>query len=115
AQGREKLLPGVAGLQAASDVRGGVSVYSNILVPLDSSKFAETVLPLVGSLARASNGKATFVMVGAPYVDEVPYIPGAAKLDPEAVTPDVSSPHLQPHGPYIEHVIERFTSGAKKY
>ena len=46
-------------------------MYSNILVPLDSSKFAETVLPLVGSLARASNGKATFVMVGAPYVDEV--------------------------------------------
>src|SRR5205814_20143 len=94
---------------------GGVTVYSNILVPLDSSKFSETVLPLVEALAKATSGKITFVMVGAPYVDEVPYIPGAAKLDPEVVTPDVSPSHLQPHGPYIEHVIERFTAGAKKY
>lgn len=91
-------------------------MYDTILVPLDGSPFAETVLPLAELVAKAGGSKVTFVMVGEPYIEEVPYGPGGIGIDQayEALgLPPTPSSHR--HTVFLDQVIERFRDYSSRY
>jgi nucleotide-binding universal stress UspA family protein len=56
-------------------------MYQTILVPLDSSKRAEAILPQVESLARQHNAKVIFLEVVEPQPRYVPPKPGQIEFD----------------------------------
>lgn len=91
-------------------------MYDSILVPLDGSTFAETVLPLVELVAKAGGSKVTFVMVGEPDIDEMPYGPGGIGIDEgyQAIgAPPTPSGHQ--HRIFLDQVIERFRDYSSRY
>lgn len=91
-------------------------MYDAILVPLDGSTFAETVLPLVELVAKAGSSKVTFVMVGEPYIEEVPYGPEGIGIDQayDALgLPPTPSSHQ--HRIFLDQVIERFRAYSNRY
>ncbi len=92
-------------------------MYSNILVPLDASKFSETVLPLVETLAKAASAKVTFVVVGEPFVEEIGYAPEGLGVDttyaPVGLPPPL--PDLDRHRTTLDQALQRFQDRGRTY